>query len=66
MQKNKIDRDIVVVLVMTLITVVSWAGFEVYRAYTKIVIAPVLAEQLREVNPVLDLGVLEIIEKREP
>ena len=28
MQKNKIDRDIVVVLVMTLITVVSWAGFE--------------------------------------
>ncbi len=66
MHKNKIDRDIVVMLVMTLITLVAWVGFEVYRAYTKIAIAPVLAEQLREVNPVLDLGVLEIIEKREP
>ena len=29
MQKNKIDRDIVIILVMTLITVVSWAGFEI-------------------------------------
>ncbi len=66
MQKNKIDRDIVIILVMTLITVVSWAGFEIYRAYTKITITPILAEQLREVSPVLDLGVLDDVEKREP
>lgn len=66
MHKNKIDHDIVVMLVMTLITLVSWVGFEVYRAYTKTVIPPILAKQLREVNPGLDLKVLDEIEKRQP
>lgn len=66
MPKNKIDRDIVVVLIMTLITVVAWVGFETYRAYTKTVIPPVLAKQLRAINPELDLPVLDEIEKRQP
>lgn len=66
MRKNKIDRDIVGVLVMTLITISMWVGFEVYRAYTRVNISPVLAKQLLEMSPTLDIQVLEKLESRTP
>src|SRR3989344_1851119 len=42
MRKSKIDRDIVVILIMTLVTISAWVGFETYRAYTRSNIPPVL------------------------
>ncbi len=66
MRKNKIDRDIVMVLVMTLMTLVTWVGFEVYRAYTRADIPPVLAKQLLELSPTLGIPVLEKLESRTP
>ena len=64
MKKNKIDRGIVTVLIMTLITLTAWVGFEVYRAYTRANIPPVLAKQLLELSPTLDIPVLEKLESR--
>lgn len=66
MKKNKTDRDIVLMLVMTLITLVSWLGFEVYRAYVIKPVPDVLAKQLMELNPSLDTVTLDELEKRQP
>ena len=66
MRKNKTDRQVVVVLVMTLITLVAWVGFEVYRAYTLVNIPPVSDKLLLELSPTLDISVLEKLESRTP
>lgn len=66
MRKNKTDRQVVVVLVMTLITLVAWVGFEVYRAYTLVNIPSVSDKQLLELSPTLDIPVLEKLESRTP
>ena len=66
MKKNKTDRDIVLMLTMTLITLVSWLGFEVYLAYAIKPVPDVLARQLMELNPNLDTITLDKIEKRQP
>ncbi len=66
MKKNKTDRQVVVVLVMTLITLVAWVGFEVYRTYTLVNIPPVSDKLLLELSPTLDISVLEKLESRTP
>lgn len=66
MKKKETDRGIVMLLVMTLVTLVSWVGFEVYRAYTRVTVPTVLARQLLELDPKLDMNVIGKIEKRAP
>ena len=66
MRKNKTDRQVVVVLVMTLITLVAWVGFKVYWAYTRVDVSPVSDKQLLELSPALDIPVLEKLESRSP
>lgn len=66
MRKNKTDRQVVVVLVMTLITLVAWVGFEVYRAYTLVNIPSVSDKLLQKLSPTLDISALEKIESRTP
>ena len=60
------DRDIVALLVFTLITLSTWVGFEVYHAYTKPIIPEVLAKHLRVLNPVLSTSVLSALSARLP
>lgn len=64
MTKKGIDRDIVVLLISTLITVVAWVGFEVYRAYTKINPPEGIESYLTPLSPTLDTSVLDELEKR--
>ena len=66
MRKNKFDRDIVIMLVASLVTLVSWVGFEVYRAYAKIPVPEVLEKHLVEFDPKLDSSVLDLLEKKLP
>ncbi len=66
MRKNQLDRDIVTVLVATLITLVCWVGFDVYRAYTRRQVPEVLQKYLQEFDPKLDTDVLDQLEKRLP
>jgi hypothetical protein len=53
MKKKGFDKDIIVLLISTLITVASWVGFEVYRAYAKVNIATEVEKNLQEVDPKL-------------
>lgn len=66
MRKNKTDSNVVVLLVITLITLVVWVGFDVYRAYTREDISPVEDKLLLELIPTLDIPVLEKLENKTP
>jgi hypothetical protein len=65
MRKKSLDRGIVMILVFTLLTTLTWVGLEVYRAYAKIEI-PDVNQYLQELNPTLNTRVLEQIESRSP
>jgi len=65
MKKKRIDRDIVVVLISTLVTLVAWVGFEVYRAYTKVVVPADIEKYLTPLDPQLNTSILDDLEKRQ-
>jgi hypothetical protein len=64
MKRKKIDRDIIVLLISTLVTVASWVGFEVYRTYTQSKIDPSVEKYLQEFDPTLNTGLFSKLEER--
>lgn len=54
MRKKGLNKDIIVLLVSTLITIASWVGFEIYRAYIQIKIPENVEESLKEIDPVIE------------
>jgi len=66
MKKNRLDRDIVIVLVATLITITTWVGLEVYIAYHKQETPVVEEKYLQQFEPTLDTDVLNQLQKRLP
>lgn len=64
MKKKPIDRDLIILLVLTLMTLVTWVGTEAYRTFTKREIPAVLESLLTPLNPVLDSKVLDNLEQR--
>ena len=64
MRKKQIDREIILLLTTTLVTVAVWIGFEVYRAYTKVALPEGLEQYLTPIDTVLSTGVLEKLEMR--
>lgn len=66
MRKKTFDRDIVILLVSTLLTIAFWVGFEVYRAYTLAPAPDVPEAYLSSFDTTLDTTVLQKIESRNP
>ena len=64
MKKRRIARDVVVLLISTLITIAAWVGFEVYRAYTRVNLPEGVEEYLTPLEPTLDTQILDNLEKR--
>jgi hypothetical protein len=62
-KKKGIDREIMVLLISTLITIASWVGFEVYRAYVKVVVPTDVEKHLETINPTLNKDVFTKLEK---
>lgn len=66
MKKHKLDHDVVVVLISTLITLASWVGFEVYRAYTKSELKIEAENHMVKINSTLKVSTLDILERKTP
>lgn len=64
MRKKPVDQSVIILLVLTLVTLASWVGFEVYRAYKSAETNQVPPSYLLRLDPTLDAKVLEKIEKR--
>lgn len=59
MREFKLGRDALILSILTLITVITWIGYEVYYAATKTTIPKVTQEQLTPLNPKLKKEVME-------
>lgn len=59
MKKIKLGKNALVWSIMTLITVLTWIGFEVYWAATKTTIPQVTQEQLASLSPRISQETIE-------
>lgn len=64
MRRRQLDRDIVILLLTTLLMVSTWVGFEVYRAYIKINIPTDIEEFLKPIDPTIDKVFLDKLNLR--
>lgn len=65
MRKKRFDKDIVLLLITTVITLASWIGFEVYHAYIKIDPVTGAERHLTPINAKLNIQVLEKLSKMD-
>ncbi len=66
MRKGKLDRDLIVLLVSTTVTIASWIGFEVYRAYMRVSIEPQVEKHLVQIDPSLNPDIFSKLGQLEP
>jgi hypothetical protein len=64
MKKDKLP-SLISVLILTLITVVMWVSFDIYRAVTKAPESIVPAEITKTLNPTLDQDSIKLIESKK-
>lgn len=62
MKKRQISQQSLTLSILTLITVLCWGGFDIYRSYTKTTVKPDVRQQLTPINPKLELDVIEDLE----
>lgn len=57
MRKKKFSRDLFIVSILTLITVITWIALDIYRVFNKNEIPKVLREQIEPLDPNLDIKI---------
>ncbi|OGD09250.1 hypothetical protein A2397_02860 [Candidatus Amesbacteria bacterium RIFOXYB1_FULL_44_23] len=63
MKKRGIDKDIVVLLISTLITIATWVGLEVYRAYVNVSVTTEVEKHLKPIDSTMNIKVFEQLER---
>jgi hypothetical protein len=66
MRKRGVDKDLIFLLVSTLIVVATWIGLEVYRAYIKVNIPTGVEKYMSVIDTSLRTNVLDVLERRSP
>lgn len=62
--KNIKAPRLVTIGILTLITVIFWVGFEVFRIFTVKPTLPVSDQIINPIDPILDLGSLDRLQGR--
>ena len=57
----KLGKDTLVLTIITLITVLTWVGFEIWLTATKTTITKVTREQMAPINPQINTQVIELL-----
>ncbi len=65
MKKRKIQKDVLVLSILTFLAIISWIAFDVYRALTKTEIPKVLKQQIAPLDPSIDSDLLIKLKSRE-
>lgn len=65
MKKAKFSRDWLILAILTVLTVFTWIGFDVYWALTRPTPPKVPADQLLPLDPKLEIKVLENLSQKE-
>jgi len=64
MEEYKFGKNMLILSVMTLITVIVWVSYEVYRAYTQTTVPQIIKELMTPLNPTIDEAVMETIKEK--
>ena len=64
MQKKYLSRDILILSILTVITVFTWIGLEVYEIMTKTEIPAVLKRQIEPLNPTIKKDIFQDLKSR--
>ena len=59
------DRDLLLVSIFTFLTVFSWVFFELVKTVKTTTIQQPVQQVIKPLNPKLDTGILDILEKRQ-
>lgn len=59
------SRANILIAVLTLITVLAWAGFEIWRAYRTSTVTTETAETIVPLDPTLNEDIFRELEKRQ-
>jgi len=62
--KNKENRDVLILSILSFITVLTWIAFDVYKALTKYTLPNILEEQMRSLEPQIDRVKIEKLKER--
>lgn len=65
MKETRISREILLLAIFTTITVFTWIGLDVYRAFSKKETPEIIQSQLEPLDPNLDKQVIEDLKKRK-
>lgn len=65
MRRKELDKEIIVLLLTTLIMVLTWVGFEVYRAYVKTETPADMEKFLDNLDPTIDRVYLDKLNSRD-
>jgi len=65
MKKKRISQETLNLAILTLITILVWAGFDIYRAYTKTTVKPDVRSQLTPLDPKLDTEIIRNLERQK-
>lgn len=57
-------QNLIGFMIFTLLTVMAWIGFDVYRTLNKKTLPSVNEEEAKPLNPVLDTDITEVLKKR--
>jgi len=63
MKQSKIGKDILLLTILTLITVLTWVGLAVWSAATKTTINQVTQQQMAPLNPTINKNLIESLKK---
>jgi hypothetical protein len=65
MKNLQLGKDSLILAILTLITAITWIGFDVYKASTRTTIPKATKEQMKKLNPTIDTEVIENIKSRK-
>lgn len=65
MTQQQSDRDLLLVSIFTFLTVCCWVFVELAKTVKTSTVATTTQKVITPLNPVIDTGILEILEKRE-
>lgn len=57
----KLGKEVLVLAVMTLLTIITWLAFDVYRVSKKTTIAETTKEQMRVLDPKINKDVINAL-----
>jgi hypothetical protein len=63
-RSKTINRDILVLAILTTLTVITWVAFDIYRALNKLTLPEILQEQLVPFDPTIDVKQIEKLKQR--